>query len=576
MYIEVVPNRNSRPAILLREGWREDGRVRKRTLANLTDWPPAKVEALRRVLKNEPLVSPEALFRIDRSLPHGHVELLLAMIRRVGLDRLISTQPSRQRDLVLALVIERVLHPASKLATVRLWQTTTLAEELRLSDADVDEAYAAMDWLLERQERIEAELARRHFRDGAQVLYDVSSSYYEGHTCPLMQFGHDRDGKKGKPIVVYGLMADPEGRPVALQVYAGNTGDPSTVADQVDKLRNRFGLERVVLVGDRGMLTQTQIEHLKRYPGLGWISALRSRAIRERVDGQALQLSLFDERNLAELSSPVFPGERLVACFNPFLAEERRRKRQELLDATERALEKIVREVARRTKTPPSAAEIGKKVGRVLHRFKVGKHFQMTIEDGRFHYARRDEAIQREAGLDGIYVIRTSEPAQRLSAADTVRSYKNLAQVEQAFRCLKTVDLLVRPIRHRDELRVKAHIFLCMLAYYLQWHLRKALAPLLFEDQALDVDRKRRDPILPAKPSPSAQRKKRQRHTEDGLPVHSFATLLAELATRSRHRCRLNSDPHSPAFDQLTEPTPLQQRAFDLIAAFPVDYVGSR
>lgn len=576
MYIEVVPNRNSRPAILLREGWREDGRVRKRTLANLTDWPPAKVEALRRVLKNEPLVRPEALFRIERSLPHGHVELLLAMIRRVGLDRLISAQPSRQRDLVLALVIERVLHPASKLATVRLWQTTTLAEELRLTDADVDQAYAAMDWLLERQERIEAKLARRHFRDGTQVLYDVSSSYYEGHTCPLMQFGHDRDGKKGKPIVVYGLMADPEGRPVALQVYAGNTGDPSTVADQVDKLRNRFGLERVVLVGDRGMLTQTQIEHLKRYPGLGWISALRSRAIRELVDGQALQLSLFDERNLAELSSPVFPGERLVACFNPFLAEERRRKRQELLDATERALEKIVREVARRTKTPLSAAEIGKKVGRVLHRFKVGKHFQMTIEDGRFHYARRDEAIQREAGLDGIYVIRTSEPAQRLSAEDTVRSYKNLAQVEQAFRCLKTVDLLVRPIRHRDELRVKAHIFLCMLAYYLQWHLRKALAPLLFEDQALDVDRKRRDPILPAKPSPSAQRKKRQRHTEDGLPVHSFATLLAELATRSRHRCRLNSDPHSPAFDQLTDPTPLQQRAFDLIATFPVDYVGSR
>lgn len=576
MYIEVVPNRNSRPAILLREGWREDGRVRKLTLANLTDWPPAKVEALRRVLKNEPLVRPEALFRIERSLPHGHVELLLAMIRRVGLDRLISAQPSRQRDLVLALVIERVLHPASKLATVRLWQTTTLAEELRLTDADVDQAYAAMDWLLERQERIEAKLARRHFRDGTQVLYDVSSSYYEGHTCPLMQFGHDRDGKKGKPIVVYGLMADPEGRPVALQVYAGNTGDPSTVADQVDKLRNRFGLERVVLVGDRGMLTQTQIEHLKRYPGLGWISALRSRAIRELVDGQALQLSLFDERNLAELSSPVFPGERLVACFNPFLAEERRRKRQELLDATERALEKIVREVARRTKTPLSAAEIGKKVGRVLHRFKVGKHFQMTIEDGRFHYARRDEAIQREAGLDGIYVIRTSEPAQRLSAEDTVRSYKNLAQVEQAFRCLKTVDLLVRPIRHRDELRVKAHIFLCMLAYYLQWHLRKALAPLLFEDQALDVDRKRRDPILPAKPSPSAQRKKRQRHTEDGLPVHSFATLLAELATRSRHRCRLNSDPHSPAFDQLTDPTPLQQRAFDLIATFPVDYVGSR
>lgn len=294
---------------------------------------------------------------------------------------------------------------------------------------------------------------------------------------------------------------------------------------------------------------------------MGWISALRGRAVRELLDGRALRLSLFDERNLAELSSPLFPGGRLVACFNPFLVEERRRKRQELLEATERALEKIVREVARCTKTPLSAAEIGKKVGQVLHRFKVGKHFQMRIEDGRLHYARREAAIQREAELDGIYVIRTSEPAQRLSAEDTVRSYKNLAQVEQAFRCLKTVDLLVRPIRHRDELHVKAHIFLCMLAYYLQWHLRKALAPLLFEDQALEVDRKRRDPILPAKPSPSAQRKKRRRHTEDGLPVHSLATLLAELATRFRHRCRLNSDPHSPAFDRLTEPTPLQQRA---------------
>jgi transposase len=525
---------------------------------------------LRRVLKNEPLVSPESVFRIERSLPHGHVELLLSMARRLGLDRLISAKPCRERDLVLALIVERLLHPASKLAAVRFWHTTTLAEELNVADADVDEAYEAMDWLIARQSQIEAKLAKRHLGEDSHVLYDVTSSYYEGRSCPLMQFGHDRDGKKGKPIVVYGLLADVEGRPVALEVYAGNTGDPTTVPDQVDKLRTRFGLERVVLVGDRGMLTQTQIEHLKRHPGLGWISALRSEAIRELLDGGALQLSLFDERNLAEFTSPAFPGERLVACFNPLLAEQRRHKREALLQATEEGLARIVREVKRRTKTPLSAGEIGKKVGKVLNRFKVGKHFETTIEDGRFHYARRESAIEHEAALDGIYIIRTSEPRERLDSEDAVRSYKNLARVEQAFRCLKGVDLLVRPIRHRDELRVKAHIFLCVLAYYLEWHLRKALAPLLFEDEELAVNRKRRDPVLPAKPSSSVQRKKIERQTEDGFPVHSFETLLADIATRSRHRCRLKSDPTSPAFAQVTERTPLQQRAFDLVKTFPV------
>jgi transposase len=576
MYIEVVPNRNSRPAVLLREGWRESGRVRKRTVANLTDWPPDKVEALRRVLRNEPLVSPQALFRIEHSRPHGHVELLLEATRRMGLDRLVSAKSCRERNVVLALIIERLLYPASKLATTRLWHTTTLAEELGVVDADVDEVYETLDWLLERQSSIEAKLARRHLTEGAQVLYDVSSSYYEGRTCSLMRFGHDRDGKKGKPIVVYGLLADGEGRPVALEVYAGNTGDPTTVPDQVDKLRDRFGLERVVLVGDRGMLTQTQIEHLKQYPGLGWISALRSEAIRKLVESAALQLSLFDTQNLAELTSPEFPGERLVACFNPLLAEQRRRKREELLLATEKELDKIDREVARRTKTPLSSAEIGQKVGRVLGRFKVGKHFETMIEDNHFSYSRRAEVIRREAELDGIYVIRTSEPSERLGAADTVRSYKTLSRVEQAFRCLKSVDLLVRPIRHRDERRVKAHIFLCMLAYYLEWHVRKALAPLLFEDEELDVKRPRRDPVLPAKPSSSVQRKKFERTTEDGFPVHSFETLLFELGTRCRHRCRLQSDPNAPAFEQLTERTALQQRAFDLVAAFPVATPAAR
>jgi len=570
MYIEFVPNRNSRPAILLREGWREGGRVRKRTLANLTDWPRAKVDALRRVLRNEPLIRADELLLIERSRPHGHVELILECVRRLELDCLLSAKRCRERDLVLALIVERLVHPASKLAATRLWHTTTLASELSLGDTDVDEVYQAMDWLLERQARIEAKLAKRHLADGVHVLYDVTSSYYEGHTCPLTQFGHNRDAKKGKTIVVYGMLADDNGRPIAVEVYAGNTGDPTTVPDQVDKLRTRFGLERVVLVGDRGMLTQIQIENLKRYPGLGWISALRTEGIRALVEAEALQLSLFDEKNLAELTSSAFPHERLVACYNPLLAEKRRHKREALLQATEQALDKIKREVARRTKKPLSAADIGKKVGRILGRFKVAKHFETTIENSLFSYSRCEDAIRQEAEIDGIYVIRTSEPGERLSPEDTVRSYKDLAHVERAFRCLKTVDLLVRPIRHREERRVRAHIFLCTLAYYLEWHLRKALAPLLFDDEMLDADRKRRDPVLPAKPSSSARRKKARRQTDDGLPVHSFETLLAEMATRCRHQCRLKSDPHSPPVEQLTEPNRLQQRALELVTVFPV------
>lgn len=570
MYIETVPNRNSRPAVLLREGWREGKKVCKRTIANLTAWPARKVELLRRVLKDEPLVSPDEAFTIERSRPHGHVEAILAMVKRIGLDRLISTKRTRERDLVLAMIIERLICPGSKLATTRLWHTTTLAEALAVSDADEDELYEAMDWLLARQSRIEKKLATRHLVEEAHVLYDVSSSYYEGHTCPLVTFGHSRDGKRGKPIVVYGVMTDQPGRPVAVDVYPGNTGDPSTVADQVTKLKQRFDLDRVVLVGDRGMLTQTQIEALKAHPGIGWISALRTEKVRLLVEQKALQLSLFDEQNLAEIHSEAFPGERLIACFNPLLAEERRRKREELLVATEQALEKILNQVRRRTKTPLSAAQIGEKVGKVINRFKVGKHFQTTIGDGQFAYERRSAAIKREADLDGLYVIRTSESAHTLSAEDTVRSYKNLAQVERAFRTLKGVDLQIRPIHHRSEDRVRAHIFLCLLAYYLEWHLRQALAPLLFDDETLSVERQQRDPVAPAKPSASAKRKKTKRSTDDGLPVHSFTTLIAELGTRCRHRCRLKADPDTPAIDQETEPTPLQARALELIRTFPV------
>jgi len=570
MYIEVVPNRKSRPAVLLREGWREGKKTYKRTLANLTDWSAVRIEALRRVLKDEPVLAPQELFVTERSLPHGHVQAVLDTVKRLELDALIASKRSPERDLVLAMLVERLIHPCSKLATTRLWHTTTLAEELGVAQASEDDLYEAMDWLLQRQSRIEQRLAARHLAEGAQVLYDVSSSYYEGHTCPLMQFGHDRDGKHGLPIVVYGALTDVHGRPIALQVYPGNTGDPKTVPDQVNKLREQFGLQQIVLVGDRGMLTQMQIDKLQQYPGLGWISALRSSAIRQLVQGGTLQLSLFDQKNLAEISSPEFPGERLVACYNPILAAQRAHKRQDLLKATENGLDKIVREVARRTKTPLSAAEIGKKVGAVLNRHKVGKHFELTIKDGQFCYARRPTQIEREAQLDGIYVIRTNEPRSRLSAEDTVRSYKNLAQVERAFRCLKDIDLLIRPIRHRDEQRVRAHLFLCMLAYYVQWHMRRALAPLLFEDEELDDNRKTRDPVAPAKASASAKRKKADRVTSDGLPIHSFETLLLELATRCRNWSRVKSDPNSAPFSHLTEPTPLQQRAFDLLRVLPV------
>lgn len=570
MYIEIVPNRNSRPAILLREGWREGKKVCKRTLANLTDWPAQKVDALRRVLKEETLVSPDDAFSIERSLPHGHVELIVEAVKRIGLDNVISAKRTRDRDLVLAMIIERLIHPCSKLATTRLWHSTTVAEQLEVGDADEDELYAAMDWLLARQSRIEKKLAKRHLSEGCQVLYDVSSSYYEGRTCPLVRPGHSRDKKRGKPIVVYGVLTDAQGCPLAVEVYPGNTGDPTTVPDQVNTLKQRFELDRVILVGDRGMLTQTQIDELKRHPGVGWISALRSEKVRKLFDQKYLQLSLFDQQNLAEIHSPDFPNERLIACFNPLLAEERKRKRRELLEATEQALEKISKEVKRRTKTPLSAAEIGTKVGKIINRFKMGKHFELSITDGHFSYVRRTDAIEREAEVDGLYVIRTSECKQSLSAEDAVRSYKNLAQVERVFRTFKGLDIRIRPIHHRTEERVRAHIFICLLAYYVEWHLRRVLAPLLFDDEALTFDRKQRDPVAPAEPSTAAKNKKVARTTEDGLPIHSFTTLLAEMGTRCRHRCRVKSDPECPPIFQDTDPTPLQRCALELIRSLPV------
>ena len=539
MYIDIVPNRNSPPAILLREALRDGKKTRKRTIANLTDWPSKKVETLRRLLKNESLVSPEEAFCVERSIPHGHVEAILGTIKKLGIDRLLASVRCRARDLVVAMIAERLIHPCSKLATTRLWHTTTLAEELGVVDANEDDLYGALDWLLARQERIEKKLADRHLSEGALVLYDVTSSYYEGRCCPLARYGHDRDEKGGRPIIVYGLMTDAEGRPVAVEVYPGNTGDPSTVAGQAEKLRDRFGFSRLVLVGDRGMLTQTQIDRLKTYPGLGWISALRSPAIRELVESGSLQMSLFDQKDLAEIQSDQFPSERLVACFNPLLAEERGRKRRALLVATEKELNRISKEVAPGDREPRG--------------------------EGAFSFARDEEKIRQEEALEGIYVIRTSEKTDQISSDDVVRDYKKLTQVERAFRSLKGIDLMVRPIWHRTEDHVRAHILLCMLAYYVEWHMRKALAPLLFDDEALDENRKKRDPVKPAKPSVSAKTKKALRLTSDGLVVQSFDTLLAELGTRCRNRCRIKSDSKGSTFDQLTEMTPFQKRAFQLL-----------
>jgi transposase len=571
MYVDIVPNRNSPPAILVRESRRVGKTTKKKTLMNISDWPMDMVLTFKLLLQGEKLIPATDAFSIEESFAHGHVSAVLGSIKKLGLDDLISSRPCRERDLVIAMIVQRLVEPCSKLATTRLWHTTTLAGQLHLEDADENELYEALDWLLNRKANIEKRLAARHLNEGSMVLYDVSSSYYEGHTCPLAQFGHNRDGKKGKTIIVYGVLTDADGRPVALDVFPGNTGDPNTVPDQVAKLRTAFGLERIVLVGDRGMLTQTKINFLKEYPGLGWISALRSQAIRNLMNTGQLQLSLFDERDLAEIFSPEFPGERLVACYNSLLTAERRRKRKELLAATEKQLEKIRRETASRTKNPLTRDEILRKVHRVANKFKMEKHFILQIDEGKFDYRRNEDSISTEEQLDGIYIIRTSEPAAAMNAEDTVRNYKRLAAVERAFRCLKGLDIRIRPIRHHTPEHVTAHIFLCMLAYYVEWHMRKSLAPFLFDDEQLDAIRPRRDPVKPAAPSQNAKSKKATHVTQDGWPVHSFETLMAELATQCKNRCRVKHIPDSPPFSQFTEPTPFQTEIFNRLGLRPVN-----
>jgi len=564
MYIDIVPNRNSPPAVLLREVQRDGSRVVKKTIANLSKCPPKAIEAFRLALRGVELVPKENFFAVERSVPHGHVQAVLGLMRKLGMDKLLHSRPCRERDLVMAMIAQRLLDPCSKLATTRLWHTTTLAQELEVDDADANDLYGALDWLLQRQTLIENKLAKHHLEEGAVVLFDVSSSSYHGRTCPLAQRGYNRDGKK-LPSIVYGLLTDGEGRPVAVDVYPGNTGDPSTVPDQVEKLRTRFGLGRVVLVGDRGMLTQTQIEALRSYPGLGWISALRFTAVCDLAEKGVFQPSLFDSQNLAEVTSEDFPGERLVVCFNPFLAEKRRRTRDELLVATETRLAKVAAEVARRTRKPMTADEIGLKVGKIINRHKVGKHFELTIKDNLLHFERNNESMARETQIDGIYIIRTSESKDRLSPEDTVRTYKSLGQVEQAFRCMKGIDLRVRPIRHRNEAHVRAHILLCMLAYYVEWHMRKALSPVLFQDDELAASRWTRDAVAKAEASGQALRKKRSKKTPDGWPVHSFRTLLYELATISKNSCRAGEGKETLRFVQFTEASLFQKHIFGLL-----------
>jgi transposase len=576
MYIQAIPNRGSPPAILLRESYREGGKVKKRTLCNLTHWPRHLLEGFQALLKGATVipapVSPE-VFVIRRALPHGHVAAVLGTLRRIGLDRILGPDANRCRDLVVAMVAARLTEPTSKLATAKALSPDTAASSLGaimgLGAVDEDELYTALDWLAERQAAVEAALARRHLSGGTLVLYDVSSSYVEGRCCELASRGYNRDGKKGKLQIVYGLLCAPDGCPIAVEVFEGNTADPMTLSAQVTKLKQRFGLAHVVLVGDRGLITQARIDQDLAPAGLDWITALRAPAIRALVAGGALQLSLFDERDMAAITSPDYPGERLVVCRNPDLARERARKREDLLQATERNLARVAQAVARARKPLRGKDAIGLAVGKVLNRHKVAKHFDLAITDEAFRFARNTGAIAAEAALDGFYVVRTNLPAATLDDDGAVRAYKSLAQVERAFRSLKGIDLRIRPLFHWLTGRVRAHVFLCLLAYHVEWHMRRALAPMLYEDDdRTGAEALRESVVRPAQRSPSALSKQTRGITADGLPVHSLRSLLADLATLTRNTVET---PLAGA-GELTvyaRPTPLQAKAFALLGISP-------
>ena len=569
MYIEKVPNRNSPPAVLLREGWREGGKVRKRTLANLSKWPAEKIETLRRLLKNEPLVGRDEAFDIVRSLPHGHVAAVVGFMRKRGVDRVAAPGPSLERERVLAMIAARILDPTSKLATARGWASEsardTLGATLGVADSDENDLYAALDWLLERQDGIERRLAKRHLSEGAIVLYDLTSVYMERRACELAKRGHSRDQKRGKLQIEFGLLCDAAGCPVAVEVFEGNTADPMTIGTQIDTLRHRFGLSRVALVGDRGMLTEARIRDEVKPSGLDWIGALRSDAIRGLVASGAVQPSLFDEQDLIEVRSPDYPGERLMVCHNPLLAQERARKREELLQATEARLAPIAEATRRQKRRLRGRDAIALRVGKTIGKFKMAKHFTIDITDDAFAFGRRADSIAAEAALDGLYVVRTSLPEETLDAAGTVTAYKRLSTVERAFRSLKTVDLKVRPVFHHTADRVRAHVLLCMLAYYVEWHMRQALAPILFDDDDPAAAQTARHSIVAlAQVSISAQEKAGAKRTADGWPVHSFGTLLDDLATIIRNRVAARL-PGAEPFDVVTRPTALQREAFRLL-----------
>jgi len=574
MYIESVPNRNSPPAILLRESYRDAGKIKKRTIANLSDWPTEIVEGLRTLLKGGKVAPADQESIIARrALPHGHVAAVLGTLRNIGLDRMLGPPRNRCRDLVIAMIVARLIAPASKLATARmldpLTASSSLGEVLGLGPVDEDELYVALDWLGERQEAIEKALARKHLHDGTLVLYDVSSSYVEGRCCELARLGYNRDGKKGKLQIVYGLLCAADGCPVAIEVFEGDTGDPRTLAAQIDKVKKRFALERVALVGDRGMITQARLDAEIAPAGLDWITALRAPAIRTLVEAGALQMSLFDQRDMAAITSPDYPGERLIVCRNPDLARERTRKREDLLVATEADLAVIAAAVRRARNPLRGEAEIALKVGAVVNRHKVAKHFELSIGDATFSFHRKTEAIAAEAALDGIYVVRTNLPKKLLDDAATVGAYKSLARVERAFRSLKTVDVHLRPIFHWTTPRVRAHVLLCMLAYHVEHHMRARLAPMLYDETDHEAAAAMRASIVAkAERSEAARRKQTTGLTDDGLPVHSFQSLLADLATYARIQATtaLND---KYVFTLHTRPTPIQQRAFELLAVNP-------
>jgi hypothetical protein len=570
MYVARVPNRGSPPAVLLRESYREAGKVKNRTLANLSSWPEAKVEALCRVLKGQPLPAADldGAFEITRSLPHGHVAAVLGTARQLGLEELIDPEPSRNRDLVTAMAVAQVIDPGSKLAMARGLRDQTaassLGELLGAGGCDEDDLYAAMDWLRSRQQRIEGALAARHLPGGTLVLYDVSSAAFEGRTCPLGAVGHPKDGVRGRLQIVYGLLTSPEGIPVAIEVFKGNTGDPVTVAAQVGKVKDRFGIAKVVLVGDRGMLTAARLREDVAPASLDWITALRAPQVKKLARDGTLQLTLFDTQDLAEITSPDFPGERLVACMNPFLAAERARKRESLLQATEADLGKITAATQRTRQPLRGKDKIMLRADRVLNRRKVGKHFRIDIGHDHLSYARDQDSIAAEAALDGIYVLRTSVAAADLDSPHVVSSYKALAHVERAFRAFNT-DLDIRPIRHHTEDRVRTHVFLRMISYYISWHMQARLAPILFtDDDKPAAQAARPSPVAPAARSPEALAKAATKHTPGGLPVHSFGSLLADLATICMNTIA-PADPALPGFRLITTPTALQRQALDLL-----------